>query len=74
MHTCNMFSAIDCADLYNHDNTGQWYDADAHGVKPAFAFGSGLSYTNFSYSSLSVNGRTVSFMLTNTGKRAVSVY
>jgi beta-glucosidase len=44
----------------------RWYDV--HGVKPAFAFGSGLSYTTFAYSSLSVNGRTVSFTLTNTGK------
>lgn len=36
--------------------------------------GFGLSYTNFSYSSLSIDGRTVSFTLTNTGKRAVNAY
>lgn len=48
---------------------------DRNGVKPLFPFGFGLSYTTFAYSNLSVsktgaNEVTVSFDVTNTGKRA----
>ena len=44
----------------------RWYDK--HKVTPKFSFGHGLSYTTFSYSKLSIDGRTVSVDLTNTGK------
>jgi len=49
----------------------RWYDAK--GIQPLFPFGYGLSYTSFGYSALSVtatsSGATVSFTVTNTGKR-----
>lgn len=43
----------------------RWYDKT--GVKPLYAFGHGLSYTSFEYGDLNVDGRTVSFTVTNTG-------
>lgn len=51
----------------------RWYDARQ--ITPLFPFGYGLSYTRFQYSGLKVasiknGGVTVSFNLTNTGKRA----
>lgn len=46
----------------------RWYDAKQ--VAPLFAFGHGLSYTTFSYTAVSVNGKSVSFTLTNTGSVA----
>lgn len=48
----------------------RWYQR--HGVKPAFAFGHGLSYTSFAYSNLKVMGGktlTLSFDVSNTGDR-----
>lgn len=45
----------------------RWYTF--HGVKPAFAFGHGLSYTTFQYSDLVVTGRDVAVTVTNTGTR-----
>ena len=49
----------------------RWYEKK--GQKPLFAFGHGLSYTSFGYANLEVTGGkalTVSFDVTNTGKRA----
>jgi beta-glucosidase len=48
----------------------------AHNIPPLFPFGFGLSYTEFSFDGLKVSkqpgsgGATVSFKVTNTGKRA----
>ena len=49
----------------------RWYEKKGH--KPLFAFGHGLSYTSFAYGKPSVTGGkrlTVSFDVTNTGKRS----
>ena len=48
----------------------KWYEAEHK--QPLFAFGFGLSYTSYAYSSLSVDSRarTVRFFVKNTGKRA----
>jgi len=45
----------------------RWYAT--HGVKPRYAFGFGLSYTNFTLSNLAVSGRTTTVHLANTGSR-----
>ncbi|TDV61349.1 glycoside hydrolase family 3 protein [Pseudomonas sp. LP_7_YM] len=66
---------------YKHDLTMLGYRGyDKKGTKPLFAFGHGLSYTQFTYNNISVTpgvavGNTpikVSFDLTNSGKRAGS--
>lgn len=44
----------------------RWYEKT--GVKPLYAFGHGLSYTEFTYSDLSVSGRDVTFTVTNIGR------
>lgn len=51
----------------------RWYARQGH--RPLFAFGHGLSYTRFGYANLKVEGGdtlTVSFDVTNQGKRAGS--
>jgi len=48
----------------------RWYAT--HSVKPRYAFGFGLSYTNFTLSDLTISGKTVSAVLKNTGMRAGS--
>jgi beta-glucosidase len=40
------------------------------GTKPLFPFGFGLSYTSFSVGGLSINGRSATFAVSNTGQRA----
>merc|ERR1712137_243411 len=45
----------------------RWYNA--HDVKPAYSYGHGLSYTTFEYSDITVDGRAVSFVVKNDGKR-----
>jgi beta-glucosidase len=45
----------------------RWYNA--HGVTPHFAFGHGVTYTDFAYSDLSVHGNKVSIKLSNSGSR-----
>jgi beta-glucosidase len=58
---------------YNRQGSDVGYRGYARdGVKPLFAFGHGLSYTNFGYTNLKVTGGsnlTVSFTVTNTGTR-----
>lgn len=44
----------------------RWYDKE--GKKALFPFGHGLSYTEFSYRDLHVEGTTVTFQVKNTGK------
>lgn len=49
----------------------RWYAQK--NIKPLYAFGYGLSYTNFSYKNLKVSGGesvTATFTVTNTGQRA----
>jgi beta-glucosidase len=66
---------------YKHDLSMLGYRGyDKLGTKPLFAFGHGLSYTQFTYNNISVTPGTavantpikVSFDLTNSGKRAGS--
>ncbi|GAA2556260.1 glycoside hydrolase family 3 protein [Winogradskya consettensis] len=58
------------ADLNQYDiiKTGQTYLYSKD--KPLYPFGFGLSYTDFRYSNLRVNGTTATVEVTNTGKRA----
>jgi len=58
-------------DLHYKDSLAvgyRWYEVNKR--QPLFAFGHGLSYTTFQYSTLHVDGqtRTVQFVVTNTGK------
>jgi beta-glucosidase len=46
----------------------RWYDANK--VTPHFAFGHGLSYTTFAYSSLTVSNRSITCTVRNSGSRA----
>lgn len=58
-------------DIEGSDVGYRWFDRK--GLKPLFAFGHGLSYTEYRYSDLKVTGGTsptVSFSVTNAGKRA----
>eukprot|EP01062_Namystynia_karyoxenos_P036582 TRINITY_DN2664_c0_g1_i1.p1 TRINITY_DN2664_c0_g1~~TRINITY_DN2664_c0_g1_i1.p1 ORF type:complete len:799 (+),score=300.59 TRINITY_DN2664_c0_g1_i1:102-2399(+) len=48
----------------------RWYAA--HGVKPAFPFGHGLSYTTFEYAGLQAGRSSVSCTIKNAGPRAGS--
>ena len=43
----------------------RWHDRT--GVKPLYAFGHGLSYTEFEYSALQISGQSATFTVTNTG-------
>jgi beta-glucosidase len=43
---------------------------DTSNIQSLFAFGHGLSYTTFRYSNLAIDGDSLEFDLTNTGKRA----
>jgi beta-glucosidase len=45
---------------------------DKAGYCPGYAFGHGLSYTEFTYSDLSVHGNKLTLTVANTGKRAGS--
>ena len=50
----------------------RYYDSAAVAVR--YPFGHGLSYTDFSYSDLQTDGKTVTFTLTNTGAEVAQVY
>ncbi|MVA79095.1 glycosyl hydrolase [Agrobacterium vitis] len=57
-------------DIEGSDVGYRWFDRQ--GLKPLFAFGHGLSYTDFDYSDLKVTGGktlSISFTVTNKGKR-----
>jgi len=54
------------ADYTEKLNVGyRWYGTN--NVVPRFAFGHGLSYTTFTYSDLTVSGRTIGATITNSG-------
>jgi len=55
-------------DIEGSDVGYRWFARK--GVKPLFPFGFGLSYTRFSAGSLAVKGKTATFTVANTGKRA----
>jgi beta-glucosidase len=50
----------------------RWYDK--HNVAAAFPFGHGLTYGGFTYSDLTVTGRTISFTVTGTGCDTPQIY
>ena len=50
----------------------RWYDK--HGVKPAFAFGHGLTYGGLTYGGLAISGRTISFSVSGTGCDTPQLY
>eukprot|EP00754_Rhynchopus_humris_P030074 Rhum_TRINITY_DN15255_c1_g1::Rhum_TRINITY_DN15255_c1_g1_i1::g.146381::m.146381/K05349/bglX; beta-glucosidase len=59
------------ANYTEHQHVGyRWYTA--HGVRPAFAFGHGLTYGSVSFSNLRVAGRTVTATLANGGSASVT--
>jgi beta-glucosidase len=45
----------------------RWYDA--HDVKPAFCFGHGLSYTNFTYRMIDISSTSVMVEVMNSGTK-----
>src|SRR5204862_136576 len=51
-----------------HKPSAQYFEYVSESNKPLYPFGYGLSYTNFSYSPLRLNGNIVSVDITNTGK------
>lgn len=55
-------------DIEGSDVGYRWFARK--GTKPLFPFGFGLSYTSFSTTGLAVKGRTATFTIANTGKRA----
>ena len=63
------YTGPDGKQYVDHDEgifTGyRWYDKT--GVKALYPFGHGFSYTDFTYSDLSVRGLNVTFTVTNTG-------
>jgi beta-glucosidase len=48
----------------------RWFDAK--GIRPAFPFGAGMSYTTFALSDLRLSGSRASVLVRNTGKRVGS--
>jgi beta-glucosidase len=55
-------------DIEGSDVGYRWFARK--GTRPLFPFGFGLSYTSFASSGLAMNGRTATFTVANTGKRA----
>lgn len=68
----NVLSSQDLDNVYCREKLLVGYRYyDTKKVEPLFPFGFGLSYTTFQYTDLKVSedGKKISFMLTNTGKR-----
>jgi beta-glucosidase len=55
-------------DVEGSDVGYRWFAR--RGTKPLFPFGFGLSYTSFAAGNLTVKGKTATFTVANTGKRA----
>jgi beta-glucosidase len=68
--TKSMWPGVDRTATYSEKlNVGyRWYGT--HGVRPAFAFGHGLSYSSFEYDNLHVANTEVRFTVRNTGSVA----
>ena len=71
-HTLGEYPGDKNTEHYNDDIYVGYRYYDTYKVEPQFAFGHGLSYTNFEYSNLNITpngkGAVVSFNLKNTGK------
>ena len=68
--TANYFPGQKLTSVYKEGPFIGYRYYEKAGVKPAFPFGFGLSYTQFAYSDLKVDEIGVTFRLTNTGDRA----
>ncbi len=53
---------------YNHKPSQHFYDYVTEKSSPLYSFGYGLSYTNYTYSKLRLDGNVVSVDVTNSGK------
>jgi beta-glucosidase len=67
---CSAFKTYKAEDSVTYYSDGifvGYRHFDKYNIEPLFPFGYGLSYTNFLYGNLKVNGDAVSFDLKNTG-------
>ncbi|MEV0417281.1 beta-glucosidase family protein [Streptosporangium canum] len=68
--TAEQFPGVGHRQVYSERLLVGYRHFDATALTPLFPFGHGLSYTSFSYDSLSISGATVRARVTNTGSRA----